>query len=115
VEDVPAADQHGELLYDPPMRRFEDLISRQLAMFREDYADLLESCAQAERAYDRAGPEEAEERYAVYLELVEEGSDALREIRETYASTLEPDQAEAYEQAFDSEVARRLPPFGLNL
>lgn len=97
------------------MRRFEDLISRQLAMFREDYADLLESCAQAERAYDRAGPEEAEERYAVYLELVEEGSDALREIRESYASTLEPDQAEAYEQAFDSEVARRLPPFGLNL
>jgi hypothetical protein len=69
------------------VRRFEDLIGRQLAIFREDYADLLESCAQAERAYDRAGPEEAEERYAAYLELVEEGSDALREIRETYAGT----------------------------
>ena len=97
------------------MRRFEDLIGRQLAIFREDYADLLESCARAERAYDRAGPEDAEERYAAYLELVEEGSDALREIRDAYAGTLEPDQAEAYEQAFDSEVSRRLPPFGLSL
>ena len=97
------------------MRRFEDLIGRQIAIFREEYVDLLESCAQAERAYDRAGPEEAEERYAVYLELVEEASDALREIRETYAGTLEPDQAEAYEEAFDSEVSRRMPPFGLSL
>ena len=70
---------------------------------------------EAERAYDRAGPEEAEERYGAYLELVEEASDALREIRETYASTLEPDQAEAYEEAFDSEVSRRMPPFGLSL
>ena len=97
------------------MRRFEDLIGRKIAIFREEYVDLLESCAQAERAYDRAGPEEAEERYAVYLELVEEASDALREIRETYAGTLEPDQAEAYEEAFDSEVSRRMPPFGLSL
>ena len=97
------------------MRRFEDLIGRQLAIFREDYADLLDSCARAERAYDRAGPEEAEERYAVYLELVEEGSDALREIRDTYASTLDEEQAAAYEEAFESEVARHLPPFGLSL
>jgi hypothetical protein len=97
------------------MRRFEDLIGRQLAIFREDYADLLAACSAAERAYDRSGADEAEERYAAFLELVEEGSDALGEIRDTYASTLEPDQAEAYERAFDEEVARRLPPFGLGL
>ena len=73
------------------MRRFEDLIGRQIAIFREDYADLLESCAQAERAYDRAGPEEAEERYAVYLELVEEASDALgRSARRTRGRSSRP-------------------------
>jgi hypothetical protein len=97
------------------VRRFEDLIDRQLAMFREDYADLLAACSAAERAYDRAGAENAEERYAAFLELVEEGSEALAEIKATYATTLEPDQADAYERAFDDEVARRLPPFALGL
>ena len=68
------------LLYGARMRRFEDLIGRQLAIFREDYADLLAACSAAERAYDRAGAEEAEERYAAFLELVEEGSEALSTI-----------------------------------
>jgi hypothetical protein len=97
------------------MRRFEDLIERQIAIFCEDYADLLAACTAAERAYDRAGAEDAEERYAAFLELVEEGSDALADIRDTYASTLEPDLAAAYERTFDEEIARRLPAFGLGL
>ena len=62
------------LLYGPPMRRFEDLIERQIAIFCEDYADLMTACTAAERAYDRAGADEAEERYAAYLELVEEAA-----------------------------------------
>jgi hypothetical protein len=115
MEEVPAPDEHRGLLYDAAMRRFEDLIARQLTIFGEDYADLLTACAAAERAYDRAGADEAEERYAAFLDLVEEGSEALGEIKSTYASTLDPDQAEAYERAFDEEVARRLPPFGLGL
>ena len=81
------------LLYGPPMRRFEDLIERQIAIFCEDYADLMTACTAAERAYDRAGADEAEERYAAFLELVEEGSEALADIRDTYASTLDPDLA----------------------
>ena len=97
------------------MRRFEDLIERQLAIFCEDYADLLAACAAAERAYDRAGADEAEERYAAFLDLVEEGTQALGEIKSTYASTLDSDQAEVYERVFDEEVAQRLPPFGLGL
>jgi len=97
------------------VRRFEDLIERQIAIFCEDYADLLSACTAAERAYDRAGAEEAEERYAAFLELVEEGSEALAAIRDTYATTLEPDLAAAYERTFDEEVARRLPAFGLGL
>lgn len=92
-----------------------DLIHRQLALFRRDFGDLIDACAAAELAYDRAGREEAEERYAEYLELVEEGTDALVEIRDTYASTLEPDAAEEYVQRFDREVGRRLPRFALGL
>ena len=93
------------------MRPFVDLIERQLAFFRADNADLIERCAEAERAYDRAPREEAEERYAEYLDLVEEGVDALAEIRDTYAQTLEPDQAKSYGAAFQREVRRRFPRF----
>ena len=95
--------------------RFADLIQRQLTLFRTDFGDLIDACAAAERAYDRAGREEAEERYAEYLELVEEGTDALVEIRDTYASTLEEDAAEEYVLRFDHEVGRRLPRFALGL
>jgi hypothetical protein len=97
------------------VRPFVDLIERQLALFREDNAELIAQCDEAERAYDRAGRDEAEERYATYLELVEDGTDALAEIRDTYWRTLDPDQAEAYEEAFDREVKRQLPRFGLGL
>jgi hypothetical protein len=97
------------------VKPFADVIQRQLAFFREDNADLIRRCEEGERAYDRAGREEAEERYSEYLDLVELGTDALAEIRDTYAATLEPDQAESYEAAFASEVNRRLPRFGLGL
>ena len=97
------------------MRPFVDLIERQLGLFRADYADLIEQCDQAERAYDRAARAEAEERYAEYLELVEEGAEALVVIRDRYAQTLEPEQAETYEAAFEREVNRQLPRFGLGL
>ena len=95
--------------------RFADLTQRQLAFFREDHADLMEACNTAERAYDHAARDEAEARYAEYLELVEEGVDALSEIRDAYASTLDQEAAEVYEQAFDREVKRHLPRFGLRL
>jgi hypothetical protein len=93
------------------LKPFVDLIERQLAFFRADYADLIERCDEAERAYDRAPREEAEERYAEYLELVEEGVEALADIRDTYAQTLEPEQAETYEATFGRQVRRRLPQF----
>ena len=97
------------------MRPFDDLIERQIAFFREDYADLIERCTEAERAYDRADREDAEERYADYLQLVEEAADALLEMRDTYAQTLEPDQAASYEAAFEREVSRQMPRFALGL
>ena len=94
---------------------FDDVIRRQLDLFQQECADLIVECEAAERAYDSAGRDEAEERYAEYLELVEEGVDALREIRDTYAATLEEDVADDYERAFEREVDRRLPRFALGL
>jgi hypothetical protein len=97
------------------VRRFADVIERQLGFFTEDNGDLIAACKKAEQAYDRADREDAEERYAEYLELVEEGSDALAEIRDAYASTLEPEAAGTYEDAFDAAVRRRLPRFAVGL
>ena len=69
------------------MSRFDDLIDRRLAFFVEDNADLIEACEAAERAYDRAGREEAEERYSEYLDLIEEGGETHSQRR----ATLRPD------------------------
>jgi hypothetical protein len=43
--------------------RFADVISRQLDLFVRDNLDLLEACDAAERAYDLADRDEAEERF----------------------------------------------------
>ena len=45
-------------------RRFDDLVRRQLDAFAEDEAELLEEAREAERAYDAAEREDAEEAYA---------------------------------------------------
>jgi hypothetical protein len=95
--------------------RFADLIDRQLAIFQEDNADLIAACDAAERAYDRAGRDEAETRYAEYLDLVEVGVDELAETRDTFASTLDEDAAAEYELAFEAAVKRRLPRFAVGL
>ena len=94
---------------------FRDLVRRQLALFEEDNADLLRECAEAERAYDRAERDEAEERYGDYLLLVEDGTERLADLRDTYARTLDDDTAAAYEDAFHREVARRFPRFAASL
>ena len=96
-------------------RRFGELIERQLALFVSDHADLIADCDAAERAYDEAPREAAEERYAEYLALVEQGSESLVDLRDGYASTLDPEIAAEYEEAFNHAVARRLPRFALEL
>ena len=92
-----------------------DVISRQLALFVRDNLDLLEACDAAERAYDRAERDEAEERFGDYQELVEDGTEILAELRDNFASTLDEDTAEEYELAFNRAVAKRLPRFGLEI
>lgn len=96
-------------------RRFADLIARQLDLFVRDNLELLDACDEAERAYDRAGREGAEERFGDYQELVETGTEILADLRDNFASTLGNDAAEEYEDAFNRAVAKRLPRFGLEI
>ena len=96
-------------------RRFAELIARQLDLFVRDNLELLEACDEAERAYDRAGREEAEERFGDYQELVETGTEILADLRVNFASTLDETAAEEYEEAFNRAVVKRLPRFGLEI
>jgi hypothetical protein len=96
-------------------RRFADVIARQLDLFVQDELELLEACDAAERAYDRAGRGQAEERYGDYQELVETGTEILADLRDHFASTLDEGAAEEYEEAFNRAVAKRLPRFGLEI
>ena len=96
-------------------RRFADVIARQLDLFERDQAELIRDCADAERAYDRAPRDEAEERYGDYVDLVETGTEALAELQDHYAATLSDDAAEEYEMAFNQAVLKRLPRFALEI
>ena len=95
--------------------RFADVISRQLDLFVRDNLDLLEACDTAEREYDLADRDEAEERFGDYQELVEDGTEILAELRDNFASTLDEAAAEEYESAFNRAVVKRLPRFGLEI
>ena len=96
-------------------RRFADVIRRQLDLFVRDHRGLIEDCIAAERAYDRAERDEAEERYGDYVDLVETGTEVLADIRDSFARTLDEDTAEEYEAAFYRAVVKRLPRFGLEI
>ena len=95
--------------------RFADVVSRQLDLFERDHADLIRECVEAERAYDRADREDAEERYGEYVDLVETATEALADLRWSYRATLDDDVAEEYEESFNRAVAKRLPRFKLEI
>jgi class 3 adenylate cyclase len=94
---------------------FEDLIRRQLDLFEQEHADLIADCVDAERAYDAAGRDEAEERYGEYLDLVETGTEELAAFRDHFASTMTDEAAEEYEAEFNGAVLARLPRFALEI
>ena len=95
--------------------RFAEVISRQLDLFVRDNLELLEACDAAELAYDRAERDGAEERFGDYQELVEDGTEILAGLRDNFASTLDEETAEEYEEAFNRAVERRLARFGLEI
>ena len=91
------------------------MIARQLALFREEQAELIRDCDEAEDAYNLAGRDEAEERYGEYVDLVESGTELLADLRDAYAATLDEDAADAYTEAFNRAVQKELPRFGLEV
>jgi hypothetical protein len=96
-------------------RRFGDLISRQLELFEREHRGLIDDCVAAERAYDRADRDGAEERYGDYMDLVETGTELLADLRDHFAATLDDEAAEEYEHAFNRAVLKRLPRFALEI
>lgn len=95
--------------------RFVELIERQLDLFEREDADFLASVDDAERDYDRADREDAEEAFGRFQELVEHGTEALAEMRDAYAATLDADSADEYVADFNAAVRRRLPRFALEI
>jgi hypothetical protein len=96
-------------------RPFVDLVERQLDLFTSEHAGLIADVEAALAAYNRAPRDEAEERYGDFLDLVETGTDELVELRENYASSLDPDTADDYRNVFNDAVRRSLPRFGLEV
>lgn len=88
--------------------RFRDTISRQLDLFTKDEAHgLLAEVDELERRYTHAGREEAEEAYGDYEDAVDALIDALAEMRDRFAATLEEPLAEQYERAFEDAARKR--------
>lgn len=94
---------------------FDELIDRQLDLFESEDADFLARVDEAERDYDRADREDAEEVYGRFQELVEHGTEALAEMRDAYAATLDEESADRYVEEFNAAVRRRLPRFALEI
>jgi hypothetical protein len=88
---------------------FGDLVRRQLDLFAEDDSELVREAEEAERAYDEAERDEAEEAYGDYQLVLEAIADRLGEIRDAYATTLDDDTADAYERAFERAARKRYP------
>ena len=95
--------------------RFSELIDRQLDLFEQEDADFLARVDGAERDYDRADRDEAEEVFGRFQELVEFGTETLAEMRDAFARTLDDDAADEYVAEFNAAVHRRLPRFALEI
>jgi hypothetical protein len=96
-------------------RRFADVIGRQLDLFEREHSGLIDDCAAAERAYNEAPRDEAEERYGDYVDLVETGTEVLADLRDNFGSTLDDATSAEYEEAFNRAVAKRFRRFALEI
>jgi hypothetical protein len=94
---------------------FHDVIARQLDLFVEDEADLLEECRGRFRSYEDAARENAEEAYGDFVDAVETATEALADMRDRFGRTLDGDAAETYEDSFNRAVRKRWPELGLEI
>ena len=89
-------------------RRFSDVIGRQLDVFAEDEAQgLLAEVKEMKQRYDSAGRDGAEEAYGDYRDVVDAVKDALADMRDRFAQTLEGDAVEEYESTFERTAKKR--------
>jgi hypothetical protein len=87
---------------------FRDVISRQLDLFAEDESDgLLADVRELEQRYNRTDRDEAEEAYGDFADGIDAVKDALADMRDRFAATLDDGAAEEYEQAFENAARRR--------
>jgi hypothetical protein len=94
---------------------FVDLIDRQLDLFEREQRGLIADCIAAEKSYNRAERDEAEERYGDYVDLVETGTEVLADLRDNFAATLDDDTADDYTAAFNRAVLKRFRRFALEI
>jgi hypothetical protein len=94
---------------------FRDVIARQLDLFVEDEADLLEECRDRYRIYESADREDREEMYGDWSDVVETATEALADMRDGFGRTLDEDTAETYEDSFNRAVRKRWPELGLEI
>jgi hypothetical protein len=94
---------------------FRDVIARQLDLFVEDEAGLLEECRDRFRAYNGADREDREEAYGDFVDAVETATEALADRRDRFGRTLDEDAAETYEESFNRAVRKRWPELGLEI
>jgi uncharacterized protein YicC (UPF0701 family) len=94
---------------------FREVIARQLDLFVEDEADLLEECRDRYRTYERADREDREEMYGDFVDAVETATEALADMRDRFGRTLDSDAAEEYEDFFNRAVRKRWPELGLEI
>ena len=96
-------------------RPFASVIRRQLDLFEQDNTDLIREVEQAERGYEEADRDEAEERFGDYFDLVDAGTEVLAGIRDAYATTLDEATAETYEEEFNRAVLKRFKRFAADI
>lgn len=94
---------------------FHDVITRQLDLFVEDEADLLEECRDRFRSYESAARDDAEEAYGDFVDAVETATEALADMRDRFSRTLGEDAGETYEDSFNRAVRKRWPELGLEI
>ncbi len=88
-------------------RRFADLVSRQLDLFAADEGALLDEAQGAEKAWNRAGRDDAEEAFGDWQLVADAIGERLLDLRETYAATLDQTAGAEYRRAFNRAVASR--------
>jgi len=94
---------------------FHEVIARQLDLFVEDEADLLEECRDRFRSYESAAREDAEEAYGDFVDSVETATESLADMRDRFGRTLDGDAAGTYEESFNRAVRKRWPELGLEI